>query len=33
VSYVKNNNGALEILEENDYYPFGLEHKDMDECI
>lgn len=27
LSYAKNNNGALEILEENNYYPFGLEHK------
>ena len=27
LSYAKNNNAALEILEENNYYPFGLEHK------
>ena len=27
LSYTKNNNGALEILEENNYYAFGLKHK------
>ena len=27
LSYAKNNNGALEILEENNYYAFGLKHK------
>ena len=27
LSYAKNNNGALEILEENNYYAFGLKHQ------
>ena len=27
LSYAKNNNAALEILEENNYYAFGLKHK------
>ena len=27
LSYTKNNNGALEILEENNYYAFGLRHQ------
>ena len=27
LSYAKNNNGELEILEENNYYAFGLKHK------
>ena len=27
LSYAKNNNGALEILEENNYYAFGLRHQ------
>ena len=27
LSYAKNNNAALEILEENNYYPFGLKHQ------
>ena len=27
LSYAKNNNSALEILEENNYYAFGLKHK------
>ncbi|MBW8201954.1 hypothetical protein K1F36_19185, partial [Muricauda sp. W52] len=27
LSYVEDGNGGLEIVEENNYYPFGLKHK------
>ncbi|WP_131726152.1 hypothetical protein [Chryseobacterium sp. Leaf405] len=27
MSYFKNANGSAEVLEENNYYPFGLKHE------
>ena len=33
LSYVDDGNGGLEIVEENNYYPFGLKHKGYNEVV